>query len=212
MHTLPAPLGTFLSDPRSHPGPACLLLPEKLGANSELPVGPVPPPSPASTSVCPWIAPLVFSHFAPPAAFVLQNSRILREAGEAVRPPFPSPLPYPRFAFYRCFLAPLPWKGVLGTPFPLLVLTPSLAPGNPCLASFWARWRSWGLEGQAHCALHRGTGPRLPAARSGTLPCPLPFAPPDLRRRWHPHFSLGPRLLCAQNSGDAEGGRKGDGD
>lgn len=52
----------------------------------------------------------------------------------------------------------------------------------------------------------RGSSLRLPAASSGDPPCSLPFAPPHLRRRWQPLFSLGPWLLYPQNSRAAEGG------
>ena len=69
------------------------------------------------------------SHFAPPPAFGLQNSRILREADKAARLSLPSSLRDLDSA--PSFLAPLPWTRDLGTPFPLVVLTPRLAPRRP---------------------------------------------------------------------------------
>ena len=148
------------------------------------------------------------SPFAPQPAFVLQNSRILREAGKAARLSLPSSLL--DLGSAPSFLASLPGTRGLVTPFPLIVLTPRLAPRRPPihthLAIFWAKWRSWGPEGQAHCASQRGTGPRLPAARSGDPPLSPPLRPARPAEAVAPTFLVGTPAAVCPESGAAEGG------
>lgn len=122
------------------------------------------------------------SHFVPPAAFILQNSRTLREAGKAARLPFPSPRSYPRFGFCP-FSGPINWKGVLGTPLPLPVLTPSLAPGSPrpLPRFFLGKMEVVGAGGPGQQRFAARCRPAPLSCKIRDPPRTLPYAWPELR-------------------------------